>query len=455
MVYGAILMKRALASLSLAALLSAFACGGDSSDPAGAAKTACRSRVTIFCRCTNGDGGWQTCKEDGSGFGDCGPCDGPSTGNGGATGAATTGCGNGRVDPGEACDDGNADDSDGCTSGCREAFCGDGLVRAEVEACDDGNHKDDDACSNTCQLQTALSSACPGITLAPTPDVKLQKKGDLADAKAATTGTCAGAGREAIYAFKSPANGQASVGVSTTTATADLVVYVREADCAAGKELKCSNFGAPGASEATFFAAKKDATYYVFVDTVADAAASYSVELVISPDVKCEGEGTVCDTGALGICALGKLACAGGKLSCVQTFTKAAKDECGDGLDNDCNGTIDEGCPCAHDTCTGGKPLGPTCDACVTKICANDKFCCAEEWDPLCVAAVATECKSAACNVACAHSLCKAGEALKGECDKPSTCVAAICATDPFCCAKTWDDQCIEKVSSICQLACP
>lgn len=448
-------MKRFFASLSLALAILPFACGGSDGDDSSGAKTVCRSRVTIFCRCPNGDGGWQTCKEDGSAFGECGPCDGPGTGTGGSGASSTTGCGNGKVDPGEECDDGNVDDSDGCTSGCRQAFCGDGLVRAEVEQCDDGNHKDDDACSNTCQLQTAVASSCPGIQLAPTPDVKFQKKGDLAMAKAGSTGTCGGAGREAIYTFTSPASGMASVGVSTTTADADLVLYVREGDCEKGAEIKCNNFGAPGASEAAFFPAKKGTTYFVFVDTAKDAAAAYSLELVVSPDVKCEGQGADCDTGLQGICALGKLTCNAGKLSCVQALAKGAKDECGDGLDNDCNGTIDDGCPCTHDTCTAGKPLGPTCDPCVTKICQNDKFCCENEWDPLCVAAVATECKSAACNVACAHGLCKEGEGLKASCDMPSTCVATICKTDPFCCNQTWDAQCVEKVASVCGLTCP
>ncbi len=85
-------------------------------------------------------------------------------------------CGDARVDDGEACDDGNERDTDGCTTECREAFCGDGLVREGVEECDgeagcradctlpacgdgivdggedcdDANDADDDACTNAC-----------------------------------------------------------------------------------------------------------------------------------------------------------------------------------------------------------------------------------------------------------------------------------------------------------------
>jgi MYXO-CTERM domain-containing protein len=59
-------------------------------------------------------------------------------------------CGDGVVDGVEQCDDGNLDDDDACPSTCRDARCGDGLVRAGVEACDDGNADDTDACLATC-----------------------------------------------------------------------------------------------------------------------------------------------------------------------------------------------------------------------------------------------------------------------------------------------------------------
>jgi cysteine-rich repeat protein len=60
-------------------------------------------------------------------------------------------CGDGILDPGEACDDGNDVDTDACVA-CGDAFCGDGFVRDEVEACDDGNAVDGDGCRNDCTL---------------------------------------------------------------------------------------------------------------------------------------------------------------------------------------------------------------------------------------------------------------------------------------------------------------
>ena len=53
----------------------------------------------------------------------------------------------------EACDDGNTENRDGCTAQCREAVCGDGIVRADLnpedagfEACDDGGVEVGDGC---------------------------------------------------------------------------------------------------------------------------------------------------------------------------------------------------------------------------------------------------------------------------------------------------------------------
>ncbi len=62
------------------------------------------------------------------------------------------GCGNGDPDPGEECDDGNTSNTDACVSGCADAECGDGFVRAGMEACDDANEDNTDACLTTCAL---------------------------------------------------------------------------------------------------------------------------------------------------------------------------------------------------------------------------------------------------------------------------------------------------------------
>jgi len=55
------------------------------------------------------------------------------------------------------------------------------------------------------------------------------------------------------------------------------------------------------------------------------------------------GGGIPCNTGLLGVCAAGTTACQGGAVMCIQNV-QPLQEICGDGLDNDCNGIVDNGC---------------------------------------------------------------------------------------------------------------
>ena len=66
------------------------------------------------------------------------------------------------------------------------------------------------------------------------------------------------------------------------------------------------------------------------------------------------GGGASCTTGLMGICAPGTMSCVTGQLGCVQT-QQASAEAC-DNLDNDCNGSTDDGNLCQVGySCVGGE----------------------------------------------------------------------------------------------------
>lgn len=126
------------------------------------------------------------------------------------------------------------------------------------------------------------------------------------------------------------------------------------------------------------------------------------------------GGGASCSTGIPGICASGTLTCQSGSLNCVQNQSASPTEICGNGLDDNCNSLTDEGCSgsCAHDKCVTGTNLASGCEPCVTQICAVDPYCCSTSWDSLCVSRVRTTCNSLKCDEAkgtCPHTLCTTG----------------------------------------------
>jgi hypothetical protein len=89
------------------------------------------------------------------------------------------------------------------------------------------------------------------------------------------------------------------------------------------------------------------------------------------------GGGQACNTGHLGICAAGTTVCSTGHLACNQTNQPSA--ETCDGLDNDCNGVVDDGNPGGGLSCNTGL-LG-VCAA-GTTTCAAGQIACSQNVQP-------------------------------------------------------------------------
>jgi hypothetical protein len=85
--------------------------------------------------------------------------------------------------------------------------------------------------------------------------------------------------------------------------------------------------------------------------------------------------GADCDTGLEGVCASGLITCAEGRLGapvCVAQ-TEASAEICGDGLDNNCNGRIDD-----PDACPASCVAGDDCDTGQLGECARGLTTCPE-----------------------------------------------------------------------------
>jgi hypothetical protein len=157
--------------------------------------------------------------------------------------------------------------------------------------------------------------------------------------------------------------------------------------------------------------------------------------------------GGSCDSCAASVCAVDSYCCT---TAWDQTCVSEVAQYCGTGV---CTGG---GSGCAHSECTTGAALTPSCSTCAGSVCQADPYCCDNQWYSICVNKVSQYCGSNACSggsssSGCAHSECTAGSKLTSSC---SSCAAAVCGADPFCCDNTWDSYCVQAAEAESSCGC-
>ena len=185
--------------------------------------------------------------------------------------------------------------------------------------------------------------------------------------------------------------------------------------------------------------------------------------------ITCKGGGQPCDTMMQGVCANGVTQCSAGENISCRPIISASPEIC-DGLDNDCDGVVDQGAQCPNDQiCDKGKcvgkcgvgefqcPPGLSCDtdfyckdpACIGVDCPTGQICVGGTCQGGCEGVSCPKgqaCVSGACLDLCGGTTCSTGQVCQmGVCVSPCECSGCangqICATTTHLCVDNGCDK--------------
>ncbi len=185
------------------------------------------------------------------------------------------------------------------------------------------------------------------------------------------------------------------------------------------------------------------AFYFAWEDLYNGGDNNFTDFVALVQNLTCTGGGGSCDTGLLGVCAMGTRQCHDGALVCTASV-QPSPERC-DGLDNDCNGRVDDGpglCPGVQ-ICDRGNCVAPCLSelGCFTPLVCSPRGTCIEP-DCLPVTCPAGQrCMGGTCVDPCTwvvwpgDQICRGGRCVNPcagvPCDADQVCVSGVC--QPLC----------------------
>jgi len=213
----------------------------------------CTPGAYVYCRCKDFSDGTKLCSDDGKSFGECGPC-----------------LGDGDTSPPPTDTEPPPTDT-------------------EPPPTDTG---------------PGASDTCPGKTVAvdATSDVNITEDTSTANGDyVGETGACAVAtSKEHVYAVIPTGSGKLTIKM-TGTGSMDPTLYVRDTDCASGKQLACGETTGAGGTETVSINVTTGKTYWVFADGKAGSEGGYTLNMHLATGSFCGDSkvdtGEACDDG--------------------------------------------------------------------------------------------------------------------------------------------------------------